>query len=181
MVKMTPISQWHPLASVYFDRKALFSVSQGLATTRSNHFVPPEPKKLADDVWSIKPPDFSPKLYKSLSVPRRKSRNTRPSLAMSDLGDTGVAIEKIRIPKFLSETDKRLEPPNFSASHKPPDALECLLMFVKAGKYPSGHYRNPKPHNFRPVSNYKTPSIMPILVYICSLYYAHKMAIKTKI
>ncbi|XP_054478164.1 uncharacterized protein si:dkey-30e9.6 [Anoplopoma fimbria] len=66
------------------------------------------------DVWSIKPPDFSLKLYRSFC--------------------------------------KREESPKFISSYRPPDALESELMFVKSGKYVSGPYKNPKPHDFRPLN-----------------------------
>ncbi|KAM9852470.1 uncharacterized protein C7orf78 homolog [Aulostomus maculatus] len=48
-------------------------------------------------------------------------------------------------------SDGRKEPPRFIASRRVPDALETELMFVKTGKLPAEPYRNPKPHDFRPL------------------------------
>uniref|UniRef100_UPI003AAF436A putative uncharacterized protein C7orf78 homolog n=1 Tax=Centroberyx gerrardi TaxID=166262 RepID=UPI003AAF436A len=147
---MTPRSQLDPLSSVCFDRKTLFSASQDLALSRSKCLTFPESENQVD-VWSIKPPDFSPKLYRCLTVPQKKSRNTRPDLAMPPPSETERRLEKRAVPKFLLESHKRTDAPEFVTSYRPPDASESRLMFVKTGTYPSGPYKNPKPHNFRPL------------------------------
>ncbi|KAM3872987.1 uncharacterized protein C7orf78 homolog [Diretmus argenteus] len=55
------------------------------------------------------------------------------------------------LPKVLLQHHKRTDPAKFIATFRPPDALESKLMFVKTGKYPVGPYKNPKPHDFRPL------------------------------
>ncbi|XP_070767864.1 putative uncharacterized protein C7orf78 homolog [Enoplosus armatus] len=100
------------------------------------------------DVWSIKPPDFSLKLYRSLSVPQKKERKTHSNPALPQPGETKRRTG-IFIPNVLHESYQREDPPKFITSYRPPDALESELMFIKTGKYPSGPYKNPKPHDFR--------------------------------
>uniref|UniRef100_A0A3Q3IVE5 Uncharacterized protein n=1 Tax=Monopterus albus TaxID=43700 RepID=A0A3Q3IVE5_MONAL len=95
-----------------------------------------------------KPPDFSPKLYRSLSVPQKEVRKTNlPVLQPSEAKrKTGIYL-----PNALHESTKRKHPPKFITSYRPPDALESELMFVKTGKYSCEPHKNPKPYNFRPL------------------------------
>lgn len=145
---MAPYSLRHPLSSVCFEDKIKFSASRNLSLARSKWFTLPETESQSD-VWRIKPPDFSLKLYKSLTVPQRKERKTHSNVAepQQTKRRTGVFL-----PKVLQKSYQREDPPKFITSYRPPDALETELMFVKTGKYPAGPYKNPKPHNFRPVS-----------------------------
>lgn len=147
---MAPYSLLHPLSSVYFEDKIKFSASQHLSYARSKWFTLPDTESQSN-VWSIKPPDFSLKLYRSLSVPQKKERKTHSNLAVSEPSETKRRTG-ILLPKVLHETYQRKDPPKFITSYRPPDALESELMFVKTGKYSSGSYKNPKPHNFRLVS-----------------------------
>lgn len=147
---MAPYSLLHPLSSVCFEEKIQFSASQHLSFARSKWFTLPETESQSD-VWSIKPPDFSLKLYRSLSAPQKTERKTHSNLAVPQPRETKRKTG-IFLPKVLHESYQREDPPKFITSHRPPDALESELMFVKTGKYPSGPYKNPKPHNFRPVS-----------------------------
>ncbi|XP_042279542.1 uncharacterized protein si:dkey-30e9.6 [Thunnus maccoyii] len=59
---MIPYGLLHPLSSVRFEEKIQFSASQDLSLARSKWFTLPETENRGD-VWSIKPPDFSLKLY----------------------------------------------------------------------------------------------------------------------
>ncbi|XP_044064114.1 uncharacterized protein si:dkey-30e9.6 [Siniperca chuatsi] len=144
---MAPHSLLHPLSSVCFEEKTQFSASHNLSFARSKWFTLPETESQSD-VWSIKPPDFSLKLYRSLSVPQKKVRKTHSNLAVPQSSETKRRTG-IFLPKLLHERYQSEDPPKFITSHRPPDALESELMFVKTGKYPSGPYKNPKPHNFR--------------------------------
>lgn len=141
----------HPLSSVCFEEKFKFSASQNLSLARSKWFTLPEIEGHVD-MWSIKPPDFSLKLYRSVSDPQKKERRTHSNIAEPQHGETKRRPGTF-LPKVLHESYQRSEdPPKFIASYRPPDALQSDLMFVKAGKYPTGPYKNPKPHDFRPVS-----------------------------
>ncbi|XP_060905362.1 uncharacterized protein si:dkey-30e9.6 [Labrus mixtus] len=103
------------------------------------------------DVLSTKPPDFSVKLYRSLTVPQKKERKEDSSPAVPPLGVTKSRIG-VLLPTLLNQSyQRRDEPLEFITSRRPPDALESELMFVRTGKYPSGPYKNPKPHDFRPL------------------------------
>ncbi len=147
---MAPYSFLHPLTSVCFEEKTKFSASQHLSFSRSKWFTLPEIERQSN-MWSIKPPDFSLKLYKSLSVPQKKERKTHLNPAQPQAGGpkrrTGVFL-----PQVLHESDQRREPPKFITSYRPPDALESELMFIRTGKFPCGPYKKPKPHDFRQVS-----------------------------
>lgn len=146
---MIPYGLLHPLSSVRFEEKIQFSASQDLSLARSKWFTLPETESRGD-VWSIKPPDFSLKLYRSLSVPQKKERKPHPNLAVSQPSETKWRTG-ISLPNVLHESHKRKDSPKFITSYRPPDALESELMFVKRGKYPSGPFKNYKPHNFRPL------------------------------
>lgn len=144
---MVPYGLLHPLSSICFEDKIQFSASQDLSFSRSKWFKLPETESRGD-VWSIKPPDFSVKLYKSLSVPQTKERKPCPNLAVSQPKRRIVTF----LPNILHESHKRKDFPKFITSYRPPDALESDLMFIKKGKYPLGPFKNHKPHDFRPVS-----------------------------
>ncbi|KAI4874515.1 hypothetical protein NFI96_016615, partial [Prochilodus magdalenae] len=137
-----------PGTSFPFSRKLLFSASQKCTLTRGHRLKLPNTAVSQTDLWKIKPPDFSPKLYRSLTLPRikKKSRNpdaTQPNSKMAKMvGRTSPVM-----PATLQQN--RNDPP-FIASYRPPGLLELKLQFVKSGQFPSIPYKDPKPHNFRP-------------------------------
>ncbi|CAL8354771.1 unnamed protein product [Arctogadus glacialis] len=161
--RKTPLTIMIPNSPDPFDRKRLFSARQNLAAKRSRCRISPsesESARSAGDVWSIQPPDFSPKLYTSLSDPGRDGGLNRRSQARSSLDSrrtrgrdvsTVLHVKRVVAEVLGGETHGRREPRRFITSYKPPDPLEEELMFVKLGKFPpSGPYRNPRPHDFRP-------------------------------
>ena len=148
------------ISSDPFDRMLLFSTRQNLAARRSRCRIPPAESRSEHpavvDVWSIQPPDFSPKLYTtSLSGPVRRSQ----ALSSLDTDRTrGRDVSRVlHVKRVVAEvlgggTHGRRESRRFITSYTPPDPLEEELMFVKLGKFPpEGPYRNPRPHDFRPV------------------------------
>ncbi|XP_034067402.1 uncharacterized protein si:dkey-30e9.6 [Gymnodraco acuticeps] len=148
---MAPYSLLHPMSKVCLEEKTEFSATQHLSYSRSKWFQLPDPETEShSDVW-IKPPDFSLKLYRSLSVPQKEERKTHsnPAVPPSSKAQrkTGTFL-----PRVLHEGFRREESPKFLTSYRPPDSLESELMFVKTGKYLCGPYKNPKPHNFRPLN-----------------------------
>lgn len=161
---MVPYSLLHPVSSVCFEGKTHFSASRDLSFARSKYFKLPEPESCGD-VWSIKPPDFSLKLYRSLSVPQRKERKTNVNLSVAQPSEA-KRKSRIFLTYGLHESNRRKEPPKFITSYRPPDAAESELMFVKTGKYPSEPYKNPKPHNFRPVRFWKHNHNIFNLIYM---------------
>ena len=146
---MAPYSLSQPLSSVCFEDKIKFSASQSLSFARSKWFTLPQTESQSD-VRSIKPPDFSLRLYRTLSDPPKKDRNTHSNPVLRQNSETKRRTG-VLLPKILHESYQRENPPKFITSYKPPDALESQLMFVKTGKFPSGSYKNPKPHDFRQV------------------------------
>lgn len=167
---MAPYSLSQPLSSVSFEEKMKFSASQSLSFARSKWFALPQTESQSV-VWSIKPPDFSLKLYRSLSDPQKKDRNTHSNPVVLHNNETKRRTG-VLLPKILHESYQRENPPKFITSYKPPDALESELMFVKTGKFPSGSYKNPKPHDFRQVRlcEQKELNALYLLLYVCHPY-----------
>ncbi|XP_063735717.1 uncharacterized protein si:dkey-30e9.6 [Eleginops maclovinus] len=146
---MAPYSSLHPKTQVCFEEKTEFSASQHLSYARSQWFKLPETASHSE-VWSIKPPDFSLKLYRSLSVQKEeRKKHSNPAVSPSSKTQTKTVAF---LPTVLHESFRKEESPKFITSYRPPDSLESELMFVKTGKYLCGPYKNPKPHNFRPLN-----------------------------
>lgn len=139
--------------SFTFNRKFLFTASQDLLKSRSkNHtFLLPNAAVRHTDLWEIKPPDFSPKLYRTLSLPRLKKKTLDPAILKERLEGLTQNLDPILSVLHAKQEQKR-NIQVFLTSYKPPGLLELQLQFVKSGQFPSNPYKNPKPHNFRPVS-----------------------------
>ncbi|XP_051813006.1 uncharacterized protein si:dkey-30e9.6 isoform X1 [Acanthochromis polyacanthus] len=146
---MAPCGLLYPLSLVSFERKMQFTASQELSFTRSTFFKLAETESQSN-VWSIKPPDFSLKLYRCMSGSQKKEGKTKTKLTVPQCGETKRRTG-IFLPNVVHVNPERKDPPKFITSYRALDALESELMFVKTGKYNSGPYKNPKPHNFRPV------------------------------
>ncbi|KAM6910419.1 uncharacterized protein C7orf78 homolog [Xenentodon cancila] len=134
------------MSPVSSESKTKFSESRDFSARRK--CLEPPKAESQRDLWSIKPSDLSVKLYSRLTESRKKQRKKPAKEAKPEgtLGTTGnyraIIVhggpEKHNLPKFI-------------VSQRPPDALEAELMFVRTGKYPSGPYKNPRPHDFRPL------------------------------
>lgn len=136
-----------PLSSVSFEDKIKFSASQDLALARSKLLISSETENQSDKV-GMRPPDFSVRFYKSLKVPQRKDKKMPSNVARPQQ----TKRTRIVIPKILHSSYQMEEPRKFITHYKPPDILEAELRFVRTGKFPAASYKNPKPHDFRPVS-----------------------------
>lgn len=147
---MIPTKLLQPLSSVSFERQTQFAACQDLSFARNKYFRLRNTDRKCD-VQSIGPPDFSVKLYSSLSTSEIRERKKNIKLVAPQPKEMKRRYQTF-LPNSLSSCPKRKEPPKFITSHRPPDALETELMFVKIGKYHSGTYKNHKPHDFRPVS-----------------------------
>lgn len=146
-----------------------------------NALQPPQ-SEVKVNIWEIKPPDFSYKLYTSLRLAEKPSR-------------TITEEERRKIPDFpgkmvhlpsLRNPPKKAISPKFITTFPRLDSHKAKLMFVESGKYPNGVYLNPKPHDFQQVqkkhlilNNLK--SDMGIINYFCSFlnynYYVNKKSI----
>ncbi|XP_034467179.1 uncharacterized protein si:dkey-30e9.6 [Hippoglossus hippoglossus] len=129
---MAPCGLLDPLPLVSFESKAQFSASRALSLARSKYFKLPETESRQVDVWSIKPPDFSLKLYRSLSVPQRKERKALTVPAAQQTTRTSG----IFLPDVSRESYQRNDRVKFITSHRPPDALESELRFVTSHRPP---------------------------------------------
>nr|XP_055051480.1 uncharacterized protein si:dkey-30e9.6 isoform X1 [Misgurnus anguillicaudatus] len=150
--------------SVDTSKKMPYSVSQNLISSRSYGYIPPKPA-VCPDPWSIKAPDFTPKLYRSMGLPQINGKNIQLVKSKDNLEDKPIFKEKIDIlstSMFPELEQKRCKAKPFITRYKPPDSLESKLLFVRAGKYPLGPYKDPKPHNFRPCAEGK-PDIITTL------------------
>ncbi|KAI1886120.1 hypothetical protein AGOR_G00210740 [Albula goreensis] len=143
--------------SLSFEKKISFSASQDLASIRSKGFVRLE-KAHEMDAWELKAPDFTPKLYSSLHPLRKKKENRRPALFSPSSRETLFEVKR-GTQIVLPEIHQSREPPAFTLSYRPPDALQTKLIFVKKGKYPCVAYSDPKPHDFRQYTD-----VMPDMV-----------------
>ncbi|XP_055083744.1 uncharacterized protein si:dkey-30e9.6 [Periophthalmus magnuspinnatus] len=83
-------------------------------------------------------------LYKSISNPKKK-KNEREVLP------TPAEKQKIKLPQVIVERGRKAERPRFYTFYRAPDAAEAEMLFVKNGKYPKERFKNPTPHNFRPL------------------------------
>ncbi|XP_072547407.1 putative uncharacterized protein C7orf78 homolog [Salminus brasiliensis] len=128
--------------SIHFNRKLLFSANQKFISTRGHRLVLLNTTASQPDLWNIKPPDFSLKLYRSISLPRIKKKTLNPAVLKEGLPETS--------PVVLPNLEKKMEEPSFITSYKPPGLLELKLLFVKSGQFPSAPYKDPKLHDFRP-------------------------------
>lgn len=135
------------------SRNMLFPMSQNLTFGRSYGRVSPHPA-VHPDPWSIKAPDFTPKLYKSMGLPRIKRKNAHLLKSKDSLEDKSIIMDNTNISTpsiFPGIQQKTYKAKPFITCYKPPDSLESRLLFVRSGKHPMGPYKDPKPHNFRPV------------------------------
>ncbi|XP_063671303.1 uncharacterized protein C6H7orf78 isoform X2 [Pan troglodytes] len=97
------------------------------------------------NVWEIKPPDFSYKLYTSLRIPERPSKPIKEEKRRKKISfpETMLHLPSIR------NHPKEVTAPKFITTFPRLDLQKAKLMFVKSGQYPRGVYVNPKPHDFR--------------------------------
>ncbi|KAF5900615.1 uncharacterized protein DAT39_009705, partial [Clarias magur] len=137
--------------SFNFNRKLLFTANQNLIISRSrtHALLLPMAAVRHVDLWEIKPPDFSPKLYRTLGLPRIKKKTLDPAILKEGLKELSHSLDKMP-PVMWSKQKQKRNTPMFVTSYKPLGLLESQLQFVKFGQFPNGPYKNPKPHNFRP-------------------------------
>lgn len=137
--------------SFTFSKQQLFTVNKNLLTAHGHTRILPKVTANKCDMWKIKPPDFSPKLYCTLNVPRIKIKTLDPTELLYGGARKTYNLDKVPRTMFQKE-QKKIIKRAFITSYKPPDLLELELQFVKLGQFPKDLYQNPKLHNFRPVS-----------------------------
>lgn len=136
-----------PLTFVRFEDKIKFSASQDLALARSKWRKPTD-RLNRGNVQCVRPPDFSTRLYKNLEGPPSEDQKMLSSQAEpQQMNETQTVVHAV-----LQSWYRKKETQKFIACYRPPDTLEIEQRFVRTGKLPAAPYKNPKPHDFRPVS-----------------------------
>ncbi|XP_058424765.1 uncharacterized protein LOC131421877 [Diceros bicornis minor] len=109
-----------------------------------NLLQPPQ-SEMKVNIWEIKPPDFSYKLYTSMRFPEKPSRTIKEEQKRikSNFPETVLHLPRIR-----NHPEKAVSP-KFITTFPHVDSYKAKLMFVESGKYPNGVYLNPKPRDFR--------------------------------
>ncbi|XP_072269577.1 putative uncharacterized protein C7orf78 homolog isoform X2 [Pyxicephalus adspersus] len=132
----------------YFARQVKFSANRRLVVERSEIYA--NPKLIPErNIWMKKPPDFSIKLYKSLTLPRR-SDESEVKEKRGAAKDSKEWNELVVIPASLNPIYRPTKrPEKFLTKFKHFGPFEASLMYVKEGTYPKDKYQDPKPHDFR--------------------------------
>ncbi|XP_038615665.1 uncharacterized LOC102725191 homolog [Tachyglossus aculeatus] len=132
-----------------FSRKIQFSAHQDLAVARSRKSVPLRRSNPNLDIWELKPPSCSYKVGRTLVLPRNpadtRKKEPKGNLSRSLEGQTLHS----QINHDPSAVVKKSTLPEFKTTFPPLGPHEAKIMFVRHGKYQSGSYHNPKPHDFR--------------------------------
>ncbi|KAK7877860.1 hypothetical protein WMY93_031500 [Mugilogobius chulae] len=110
-----------PLSSILFEDKFHFSTRQSLPYARHKCFSSPKLHGEVD-VWNVKAPDFSIRLYRTVSEPREKERKVLAA---------PVKDRKVKLPKVLPEIGRRkMETSKFNTFYRAPDADEAEMLFL---------------------------------------------------
>ncbi|XP_069576811.1 putative uncharacterized protein C7orf78 homolog [Brachyistius frenatus] len=144
--KTPPRGSSRPPPAFSFESKTRFSASRELSLARSGRFGPGEAESRSDP-RRVGPPDFSLKLH----CCQKEGRKADSKAAAGRRPVEAKRKTPLFLPDVARVSPSGKGPPKFVTSYAPPDALRSELMFVETGKFPSGPYRNPKPHDFRPL------------------------------
>ncbi|XP_058154026.1 putative uncharacterized protein C7orf78 homolog [Dasypus novemcinctus] len=118
--------------------------NQDLNSKQKKNVIPLQ-SDLKANIWEIKPPDFSYKLYTSLRFQENLSRNIKEEQRKkkNNFTETILHLPSVR------NRPKRVTSPKFVTTFPRLDSHKAKIMFVESEKHPSGIYLNPKPHDFR--------------------------------
>uniref|UniRef100_A0ABI7VZC2 Uncharacterized protein n=2 Tax=Felis catus TaxID=9685 RepID=A0ABI7VZC2_FELCA len=125
--------------------KSLEYRTQDLNSKWKKVLQPPQ-SEMKVNIWEIKSPDFSYKLYTSLRFPEKPSRIIKEKQGREK--KVNFPETMLHLPSIRNHPKKAISP-EFITTFPHMDSNEVKLMFVKSGKYPNGVYLNPKPHDFR--------------------------------
>ncbi|KAL4826760.1 hypothetical protein H8958_009587, partial [Nasalis larvatus] len=126
-------------------KRLQYPSQQDLNSKWKKSVLQPPQCKMKVNVWEIKPPDFSYKLYTSLRIPERSSKPIKEEKRRKKISfpETMLHLPSIR------NHPKEAIAPKFITTFPRLDSQKAKLTFVKSGQYPRGVYVNPKPHDFR--------------------------------
>ncbi|KAM9165580.1 uncharacterized protein C7orf78 homolog [Pangshura tecta] len=134
-----------------FERQIKFSACLDLAFAQNQSFVQQLRATPQKDIWQKQPPDFSHKFYKSSRPSRKPPKKEKEDLkkANSTESETKQQLPKIKSRQFHAALEKKKELPKIVTRFPHMGSYELDIMFVKNGKYKTGIYQDPKPHDFR--------------------------------
>ncbi|KAM4705151.1 uncharacterized protein C7orf78 homolog [Rhinophrynus dorsalis] len=135
-----------------FARQTRFNADGNLAVERSESFM--KPKYVREvDIWRKPPPDFSVRLYRSLSLPRKSIKFVEEKEEIRNKNHIHKLKQAIDLKKIENNhfpiLVKKEEPPKFQTRFKPVGPFESSIIYVKNGVYPKEKYQDPNPHDFR--------------------------------
>ncbi|XP_075862295.1 putative uncharacterized protein C7orf78 homolog [Microcebus murinus] len=125
-------------------KRLQYPSQQNLNSKWENSILQPPQCATKVNVWEIKPPDFSYKLYTSLGFPKISSRTLKEEQKRKK---SNVPERIVDLPSIRNHPKKAIS--KFVTTFPHLDSHRAQLMFVKGGKYPRGVYVDPKPHDFR--------------------------------
>ncbi|KAM8967113.1 uncharacterized protein C7orf78 homolog [Pelodytes ibericus] len=133
-----------------FTNQVLFTANEHLAIERSKNFARPR-ITAKPDIWRKQPPDFSVRLYRSLTLPRKLVEHDEVGRRQASKPQAPNHVSKLHILEddHLPSIGGKEEPPKFLTKFKHVGQFEASLMCVKKGQYPKDTYKDPKPHDFR--------------------------------
>ncbi|XP_067417781.1 putative uncharacterized protein C7orf78 homolog isoform X2 [Emydura macquarii macquarii] len=134
-----------------FERRIKFSAHLDLAFAQNQSFVQQLRATTQTDIWQKQPPDFSYKLYKSSRPPRKPPGKLKEELKKvnSTESETKQQLPRIKIGQFHPTLERKKELPKLVTRFPRVGSYEAEIMFVENGKYKTGMYQDPKPHDFR--------------------------------
>ncbi|XP_006114585.2 putative uncharacterized protein C7orf78 homolog isoform X1 [Pelodiscus sinensis] len=139
----------HPMFS--FERQIKFSAYLDLAFAHNQSFVQQLQAIPQRDRWQKQPPDFSYKLYTSSTLSRKAPGKDKEGLDTlnNKEPETKQCLPRIDTSQFYPALQRKKELPKLVTRFPRIGSFEAAKMFVENGKYKSGIYRDPKPHDFR--------------------------------
>ena len=135
-----------------FNSKTNYDANETLIQIRSDTFVR-KPDPVDDDIWKRPPPDFRPQKFAPNPPKRNTQASQRPWLYGTIPGQREITKRPRRtvIPHLLKpkETDEKEKIVTLFHIDRP---FTAKKKFVREGMNKAGEYDNPKPHDFRGVS-----------------------------
>ncbi|KAG6927121.1 hypothetical protein G0U57_010438 [Chelydra serpentina] len=134
-----------------FERQIKFSTLLDLAFAQNQSFVQQLRATPQRDIWQKQPPDFSHKFYKSSRPSRKPPKKEKEELkkASSTESETKQQLPKIKTSQCHTALERKKELPKIVTRFPHVGSYELDIMFVENGKYKTGMYQDPKPHDFR--------------------------------
>ncbi|KAM6202316.1 uncharacterized protein C7orf78 homolog [Rhynchocyon petersi] len=121
-----------------------FPAQSSLSSKWKKNATKSSQSNLKANVWEIKPPDFSYKLYTTSGHPEKAFRHIKKGRRKTIIN---VPETVLHLPSI--QNDLKSITPKFITTFARLDPHTAKIMFVKSGKYPCDEYINPKPYDFR--------------------------------